>query len=169
MVVVTRAQKRLLLNMAKKIANQEPQLPNPEPQDDDSDNESVSSIEQDNTRRLSRLENELKDEIGAIASQVKEAVLGLNQQMEMKLRELDKHIHNLETYLQDQNNNQGTSQSSNNTVMRLCVAWPTGVQLLVFFTSSVPVVLFGTPGISGCRSLHVPVDSSSLLHHSIYL
>ena len=51
----------------------------------------------------------------------------------------------------------------------LSVAWPTGVQLLVFFCSSVPVVLFGTPGISGCQSQHVPVESSSLLHHSIYL
>ena len=51
----------------------------------------------------------------------------------------------------------------------LSVAWPTGVQLLVFFCSSVPVMLFGTPGISGCRSQHVPVESSSLLHHSIYL
>ena len=26
-----------------------------------------------------------------------------------------------------------------------------------------------SPGISGCRSQHVPVESSSLLHHSIYL
>ena len=51
----------------------------------------------------------------------------------------------------------------------LSVAWPTGVQLLVFFCSSVPVVLFGTPGISGCRLQHVPVESSSLFHHSIYL
>ena len=49
------------------------------------------------------------------------------------------------------------------------VAWPTGVQLLVFFCSSVPVVLFDTPGISRCRSQHVSVESSSLLHHSIYL
>ena len=51
----------------------------------------------------------------------------------------------------------------------LSVAWPTGVQLLVFFCSSAPVVLFDTPGISRCRSQHVPVESSSLLHHSIYL
>ena len=50
MVVVARAQKRLLLNMAENMADQGPQLPNPEPQDDGSDNESVSSIEQDNTR-----------------------------------------------------------------------------------------------------------------------
>ena len=49
----------------------------------------------------------------------------------------------------------------------LSVAWPTGVQLLVFFCSSVPVVLFDTPGISRYRSQHVPVESSSLLHHSI--
>ena len=51
----------------------------------------------------------------------------------------------------------------------LSVAWPTGIQLLVFFCSSVPVVLFDTPGISRCRSQHVSVESSSLLHHSIYL
>ena len=35
--------------------------------------------------------------------------------------------------------------------------------------SSVPVVLFDTPGISRCRSQYVSVESSSLLHHSIYL
>ena len=51
----------------------------------------------------------------------------------------------------------------------LSVSWPTGVQLLVFFCSSVPVVLFDTPGISRCRSQHISVESSSLLHHSIYL
>ena len=38
-----------------------------------------------------------------------------------------------------------------------------------FLCSSVPVVLFDTPGISRCRSQHVCVESSSLLHHSIYL
>ena len=43
------------------------------------------------------------------------------------------------------------------------------VQLLVFFCSSVPVVLFDTPGISRCRSQHVvSVEPSSLFHHSIY-
>ena len=51
----------------------------------------------------------------------------------------------------------------------LSVAWPAGVQLLVFFCSGVPVVLFGTPGISRCRSQHVSVESLSLVHHSIYL
>ena len=51
----------------------------------------------------------------------------------------------------------------------LSVAWPTGVQLLVFCCSSVPVMLFDTPGISRCRSQHISVESSSLLHHSIYL
>ena len=44
-----------------------------------------------------------------------------------------------------------------------------GSKVGFLFSSSVPVVLFGTPGISGCRSQHVPVESSSLLHHSIYL
>ena len=52
----------------------------------------------------------------------------------------------------------------------LSVAWPTGVKLLVFFCSGVPVLLFDTPGISRCRSQHVvSVESSSLFHHSIYL
>ena len=51
----------------------------------------------------------------------------------------------------------------------LSVAWPTGVQLLVFFCSSVPVVLFDTPGVSRCRSRHVSVESSSLLHRGICL
>ena len=51
----------------------------------------------------------------------------------------------------------------------LSVAWPAGVRLLVFFCSGVPVVLFDAPGVSGCRSQHVSVESSSLRHHSIYL
>ena len=51
----------------------------------------------------------------------------------------------------------------------LSVAWPTGVQLLVLFCSSGSVVLFDTPGISGCRPQHVSVESSSWFHHSIYL
>ena len=52
----------------------------------------------------------------------------------------------------------------------LSVAWPTRVQLLAFFCSSVPVVLFDTPGISKCRSQHVvSVESSTSFHHSIYL
>ena len=38
----------------------------------------------------------------------------------------------------------------------------------LFRCSSVPVVLFDTPGISRCRSQHISVESSSLLHHSIY-
>ena len=45
-----------------------------------------------------------------------------------------------------------------------CLA--TGVQLLGFFCSSVPVVLSDTTGISRCRSQHVvSVESSSLFHH----
>ena len=55
-------------------------------------------------------------------------------------------------------------------VFHLSIAWPTGVQLFVFFCSSVPVVLFVTPRLFRCRSQHVAsVKSSSLIHHSIYL
>ena len=60
------------------------------------------------------------------------------------------------------------SQLSLNVFFFVCCS-PTGVQLLVFLCSSVPVVLFDTPGISRCRSQHfVYVKSSSLFHHSIY-
>ena len=51
----------------------------------------------------------------------------------------------------------------------LSVAWPAGVRLLVFFCSGVPVVLFGTPGISRCRFWRISVGSSSLLHHGVCL
>ena len=51
----------------------------------------------------------------------------------------------------------------------LSVAWPAEVRLLVFLCSGVPVVLFGAPGVSGCRSQHVSVESSSLLRRGIYL
>ena len=55
-------------------------------------------------------------------------------------------------------------------LLSLSVAWPNGVQLLVCFCSSIPVMLFDTPGISRCRSQHVvSVESSSLFHHSIHL
>ena len=61
-------------------------------------------------------------------------------------------------------------KQDNKAEKTLSVAWPTGVQLLVFFCSSVPVVLFDIAGISRCRSQHaVSVESSFLLHHSIYL
>ena len=51
----------------------------------------------------------------------------------------------------------------------MSVAWLTGDQLLVFFCSSVPVVLVDTPRISRCRPQHVvSVELSSLFHHSIY-
>ena len=51
----------------------------------------------------------------------------------------------------------------------LSVAWPAGVRLLVFFCSGVPVVLFGAPGVSGCRSRRVSVGSSSLLSRGVCL
>ena len=61
------------------------------------------------------------------------------------------------------------SQLSRNIFFCLFVAGPTGVQLLGFLCSSVPVVLFDTPGVSRFRSQHfVSVKSSSLFHHSIY-
>ena len=46
------------------------------PNDQDiSDNESVGSMEHDNSEQFSRIESELKDEMGNIARQVKESIL----------------------------------------------------------------------------------------------
>ena len=64
-------------------------------------------------------------------------------------------------------------QEHNDTTHRpfiFCLLYgPPGFNL-VFFCSSVPVVLFDTPGIARCRSQHVvSVESSSLFHHSISL
>ena len=51
----------------------------------------------------------------------------------------------------------------------LPVAWPTGVQLLVFFYSSVPVVFFDIPGISRCRSQHVVTVESHLCFVIVFI
>ena len=105
--------------MAEKEAEQPAELPNPEQQDEGSDNESSISNEPDNTQQLTRLETELKDEMGSIASQVKETVLGMKQQIEKKFLELDRQINNIETHLRDHNNNQGISQIRNSTPLQI--------------------------------------------------
>ena len=46
---------------------------------------------------------------------------------------------------------------------------PPGFNCWFSFAPVFQQCLFDTPGISRCRSQHVPVESSSLLHHSIYL
>ena len=52
----------------------------------------------------------------------------------------------------------------------LSVAWPTVVQLLVFFCSSVPMVLFDTQRITRCRSQHVvSVESSALSGKELFI
>ena len=104
--------------MAERDAEQAQELRNPAPQDNVSDNESVSSNEPDNTQQLSRFESELKDEMSSTATQVKETVLGMNQQMERKFSELDRQIHGIELHMRDQNNNQGISQFRNSTPMQ---------------------------------------------------
>ena len=105
--------------MAEREAEQVRDVPNPTPRDDNSDNESVSSNDPVNTHSLTRFESELRDEMGSIASQVKETVLGMNQQMERKFSELDRQIHGLEMHLRDQNNNQGIPQIRNSTPMQI--------------------------------------------------
>ena len=57
--------------------------------------------------------------MGSVASQVKETVLGMKQQIEQKFLELDRHINNIETHLRDHNNNQGISQIRNSTPLQI--------------------------------------------------
>ena len=105
--------------MAEREAEQPAELPNPEQQDEGSDNESSISKEPDNTQRLTRLETELKDEMGSVASQVKETVLGMQQQIEQQFLELDRQFNNIEMHLRDHNNNQGISQIRNSTPLQI--------------------------------------------------
>ena len=105
--------------MAERGAEQPAELLPPGQQEEGSDDESVASNEPINPQQLSRFESELKDEMSSIASQVKETVLGMNQQMERKFSELDRQIHGIEMHLRDQNNNQGISQIRNSTPLQL--------------------------------------------------
>ena len=105
--------------MAEDEARQSPVLLPFEQHDGDSDNESVGSNEPDNTQKFSRLENELKDEMGSIASQVKETILSMEEQMQQKFTEFDRQIQNIQMHLRNQNNNQDISQVRNSTPMQL--------------------------------------------------
>ena len=66
--------------MAEREAEQVRDVPNPTLRYDNSDNESVSSSKPVNTQSLTRFDSKFRDEMGSIASQVKETVLGMNQQ-----------------------------------------------------------------------------------------
>lgn len=103
--------------MAEEEVRQAPIL---QPIDDDdggSDNESVGSNEPNNTQQFSRLETELKDEMSSIARQVRETIMGMNDQMQRKFTDLDMQIQSIHTQIRDQNNNQGASQPRNSTPM----------------------------------------------------
>ena len=86
--------------------------------DDNSDNESViSENEPDNTQQLTQLKNELKDEMGSIARQVKETVLSLNEGIQQKFSALDSQ--HLQTQMRvNHNNNQGNIHLRNSTPMQ---------------------------------------------------
>ena len=75
--------------------------------------------EPDNTKQLTRLENELKDEMGSIARQVKETVLSLNEGIQQKFSALDSQIQHLQTQMRvNHNNNQGNIHLRNSTPMQ---------------------------------------------------
>ena len=105
--------------MAEEQARQLPESPLPQQTGDESDNESVGFNDPDTFEQFSRFENDLKDELGSIASQVKTTILGLNEQMLQKFNDLDQQIQSIQTHLRDQNNNQGTITLRNSTSLQL--------------------------------------------------
>ena len=105
--------------MAEEQATQSPESPLPQQTGDESDNESVGFNDPDTFEQFSRFENELKDELGSIASQVKTTILGMNEQMQQKFNDLDKQIQSIQTHLRDQNNNQGTTTLRSRTPLQL--------------------------------------------------
>ena len=77
----------------------------------------------DNTQQFSRLETELKDEMGSIARQVKETILIMNEEMQQKFSSLDSQMQYLQTEIRNQNNNQGSSQIRNSTPVHNFRGW----------------------------------------------
>ena len=57
--------------MAENLTEQAPQILDSVHEDEDSDNESIMSNEPENSQQFSRPESELKDEMGAKATQAK--------------------------------------------------------------------------------------------------
>ena len=79
-------------------------------QDDDySDDESVHAAR--SQHNLSQLEIDIREEMSGIATQVRDSILGLQEQMQNKFKELESQIVRLETQVKDNTSSQSVGQS----------------------------------------------------------
>ena len=79
-------------------------------QDDDySDDESVHAAR--SQHNLSQLEIDIREEMSGIATQVRDSILGLQEQMQNKFKELESQIVKLETQVKDKTPSQSVGQS----------------------------------------------------------
>ena len=79
-------------------------------QDDDySDDESVHAAR--SQHNLSQIEIDIREEMSGIATQVRDSILGLQEQMQNKFKELESQIVRLETQVKDNTSSQSVGQS----------------------------------------------------------
>ena len=79
-------------------------------QDDDySDDESVHAAR--NQHNVSQLEVDIREEMSGIATQERDSIFGLQEQMQNKFKELESQIVRLETQVKDKTSSQSVSQS----------------------------------------------------------
>ena len=79
-------------------------------QDDDySDDESVHAAR--SQHNLSQIEIDIREEMSGIATQVRDSILGLQEQMQNKFKELESQIVRLETQVKDKTSSQSVGQS----------------------------------------------------------
>ena len=79
-------------------------------QDDDySDDESVHAAR--SQHNLSQIEIDIREEMSGIATQVRDSILGLQEQMQNKFKELECQIVRLETQVKDKTSSQSVGQS----------------------------------------------------------
>lgn len=138
----------------------------------DSDNESVASNEPDNTQ-ISRLETELKDEMGSIARQVKQTILEMHEQMRQKFSDLDSQMQNMQSQIRDQNNNQGITQFRNSTPVRTLGAPVTRSMGCNDNASNGqmphPAVSFNLPGLNSNAETSSSMTSQTRVDNSVKL
>lgn len=65
-------------------------------ENDNSDNESMGIPEHDMTQDFNRFESDIKEQMSTIATQVRESILGLSEQMTSRFQDLDSQVRRLE-------------------------------------------------------------------------
>lgn len=90
-------------------------LQHTEDEHEDSDNES-NNLER--TQSFTRLESDIKDQMSTIATQVKDSILGLNDQMQRKFSEFDTKMQQMQARFKEQSNPSLVNQPSTSTSLQ---------------------------------------------------